>query len=262
LAPEQVVDFIKFMSPQLDALGLTEVSVTPGETTFWRRFYESGYASAIAEDLVAIKNLGLITSHGFGSTGQCCSAGIEVLREQRPDLHAWVTSTSWSKMDVDFVNRMREHIYLDKVNAVIPWAGIQVVGKWIGGDPNPGTAFRVYTDGTYEVLPGYYFYKHISRAGQPGMAVAKVISNDVNLPLLAFSKNRTANPNAFAVLNLANGIEEVAIEVVGSSTGKFAAFCTSPFENYVPRGTCTLKDGRLKFNLSSRSVTTFFELPL
>jgi hypothetical protein len=100
-------------------------------------------------------------------------------------------------MDVDFVSRMREHIYLDKANAVIPWAGIQRASKWVGGDPNPGTAFRVCDDGTWEVLPGYYFYKGISRAGQPGMSVAKVISNDKNLTLMAFSGNGTDNPNAF-----------------------------------------------------------------
>lgn len=259
--PDQIVDFIKFMTGQLKALGLDkELSITPGETTFWRRFYEAGYASAITEDPEAMEALGLITSHGFGGLGQCCSAGIDLLRERRPGLHAWVTSTSWAKMDVDFVSRMREHVYLDKVNAVIPWAGIQRAGKWIGGDPNPGTAFRVYDDGTWDVQPGYYFYKGICRAGQPGMSVAKVISNDGDLNLMGFGSNGTENPNAFSIMNVAQGIQEVTIDIKGNDLGKFAAFSTSPIENYVDRGIQTLKDGKLNINLSSRSVTTFFEL--
>jgi hypothetical protein len=58
------------MTGQLKALGLDEeLSITPGETTFWRRFYEAGYASAIAEDSEALAALGLITSHGIGGLG-------------------------------------------------------------------------------------------------------------------------------------------------------------------------------------------------
>jgi len=29
---------------------------------------------------------------------------------------------------------------------------------WIDGDPNPGCAFRINADGSYEVQVGYYFY--------------------------------------------------------------------------------------------------------
>jgi hypothetical protein len=70
--PEQVVDFLKFMRPMMDEAGLEEVGITPGECTNWYRFSTWGYADAIADDKAAIKNLGLITSHGFysGSYGR------------------------------------------------------------------------------------------------------------------------------------------------------------------------------------------------
>lgn len=166
--PEQVADFLAFMPAMLEAHGIEGVTVTPGECTNWQRFYDWGYADAIADNPAAAAGLGLITSHGFASLswsnrwyGDWRSAGIDLLREKRPDLHAWVTSTSWAKMDVEFVNQIRSNIYMAKVNAIIPWAGIQVAGRWVGGDPNPGCAFKISTDGTYYVEPGYYFYKQV-----------------------------------------------------------------------------------------------------
>lgn len=95
---------------------------------------------------------------------------------------------------------------------------------------------------------------------EPGMSVAKVISNDGDLTLMGFGSNGTDNPNAFSIMNLAKGIQEVTIDIKGYGSNKFAAFCTSPIENYVDRGIHIIEDGKLKFNLSSRSVTTFFEL--
>jgi hypothetical protein len=61
-------------------------------------------------------------------------------------------------------------------------------------------------------------------------------------------------------MNLAPGIQEVSIDIKGSFSGQYAAFSTSPIQNNVDRDTHTLEHGKLKFNLSSRSVTTFFEL--
>ena len=87
-------------------------------------------AHAPDDDERALENLGLITSHGFlGSNpdnrwyGPHTSRGIDALREKRPELPAWVTSTSWSKMDANFIREIYGHIYEAKVNGIIPWAG-------------------------------------------------------------------------------------------------------------------------------------------
>lgn len=124
--PEQVVDFLRFMRGMLDSNGMRDVGLTPGETTNWHRFSEWGYAYAIADDPEALRNLSLITSHGFRNPrfgrwfGDWRSVGNDILRAKEPGLHSWVTSTSWSKMDVNFVNEIRNQIYAAKVNAVIP----------------------------------------------------------------------------------------------------------------------------------------------
>ena len=91
------------------------------------------------------------------------------------------------------------HLQSAKVNAIIPWAAVQT-NTWVGGDPNPGTAIRV-AGGTYTVERGYHFYKQVCRAGQAGMAVAKVRANDSELALIGFARNGTEHPDAFVVIS-------------------------------------------------------------
>mgnify|MGYP006295666355 CR=1 FL=1 len=261
--PEQVVAFMKLIPKVLAAQGMDDVTVAPGETSNWYRFAEWGYADALADDPEAVANLGLITSHGFKGAsrgrwyGDWRSLGIDVIREKRPGLPAWVTSTSWSDMDVWFVNEIRNNIYAAKVNGIIPWACIQRPGKWVGGDPNPGTAIRVYDDGRYEVLPGYYYYKQVSRVGQPGMAVARVVSNDSEIGLIAFAANGTGNPDAFAVLNMADAPVPLDLEVRGTDAEIFEVSRTSPGEANVALNDLGVVDGVIPYTAPPGSVTTF-----
>jgi O-glycosyl hydrolase len=264
--PDQVVDFLRFMRPMLDAEGLQDVGLTPGETSNWFRFAHWGYAHAIADDPEALAHLGLITSHGFWSAdfnrrwyGDHESLGTDVLRAERPELHAWVTSTSWSQMDVNFIREIYGSIYSAKVNGLIPWAGIQRPPHWVEGDPNPGNAIQVSEDGTYEVRRGYYFYKQVSRAGQPGMAVAHTTSHDANVNLIAFAQGGTRHPDAFAVINTSSDEKPVEITLAGSSHTQFDAFRTADEgDRYTPLGTFAPEAGRLFYTAPPRSVTTFF----
>jgi O-glycosyl hydrolase len=265
--PEQVVDFIKLLKPMLDAAGLHDVGVTPGEPTNWYRFSAWGYADAIADDEGALQQLGLVTSHGFygGSYGRWFgehrSVGIDMLRAKRPDLHCWVTSTSWSKMDANNLKEMHGNIYTAKVNAITPWACIQRPGKWIGGDPNPGCAFRVYDDGTYEVMRGYYYYKQICRAGQPGMAVARTMAMDSEVAIIGFSRNGTDNPDAFVVVNIGKADKKIGIRVEGGGSKVYHAFRTTDDDSdrYKFIGLYTLDaDDLLVYESPARSATTFY----
>jgi len=262
--PEQVVDFLRLLRPMLDAAGLQDVGVTPGECTNWYRFSAWGYADAIADDTGALANLGLITSHGFyGGTygrwfGEHRSLGTDLLREKRPEMHAWVTSTSWSKMDVANLKEMHGNIYTAKVNGIIPWACIQRPAKWVGGDPNPGTAFRVAEDGTYEVLRGYYYYKLLSRAGQPGMAVARTMAMDSEVAVIAFARNSTKHPDAFTLVNLGKD-KRIAVKVFGSGSDTFETYRTADEKDrYTPVVQVKLKGDTLLYEAPAQSATTFF----
>ncbi|MCF7669016.1 MAG: hypothetical protein K9N48_04485 [Verrucomicrobia bacterium] len=264
--PEQVVEFIKMLPDMLEEAGLSDVEVTPGETTNWYRFGTWGYASAIAYDSAALDNLGLITSHGFYSGsygrwfGEHKSTGIDLLRSKRPELHVWVTSTSWSNMDAENIKEMHGNIYTAKVNGITPWAGIQRPTQWVKGDPNPGCAFYVHEDGTYDVRRGYYFYKQITRAGQPGMSVAHTTAMDSEIAVIAFSKNKTSHPDAFIVTNISNSPKKIAVEISGTASEAFHAFRTTNNENdlYDDIGAFELEENRIVYNAPGGSVTTFF----
>ena len=139
--PEQVVEFIKLVTDELKAAGLDDVGVTPGENTNWYRWGAWGYAEAIADDAEALRKLGLITSHGFYAGnyghwfGEHKSAGIDLLRAKRPELHAWVTSTSWSQMDAKNIKEHHGNIYTAKVNAHHPVGGHPAAGQMGGWRP-------------------------------------------------------------------------------------------------------------------------------
>ncbi|MGW8317035.1 MAG: hypothetical protein ACWGNV_15670 [Bacteroidales bacterium] len=272
--PAQVVEFVKLMPEKLKAGGLGEVGITPGETSNWYRFGTWGYVEALLRDRGALDALGLITSHGFYSGnygrwfGEHKSAGIDRLRAERPELHAWVTSTSWSNMDAFNIKEMHGNIYTAKVNAIIPWAGIQRPPHWVGGDPNPGSAFTVDEDGSYRVRPGYYFYKQITRAGQPGMAVAQASAMDSETALIAFASNGTGNPDAFIVTNTSRWNRKLEVTIRGSQAHSFEAYRTSKSpdaedidqmkESYVPLGEFHVDNGKIIYEAPPGSVTTFF----
>lgn len=274
-SPEQVVEFIKRVRAGLDKAGLSDVGVTPGENTNWYRWSQWGYANAIADDAEALQKMGLITSHGFYAGtygrwfGEHTSGGTDLLREKRPGLHAWVTSTSWSGMDTKNIKEFHGNIYTAKVNGIIPWAGIQRPAQWVGGDPNPGSAFTIHEDGTYEIRRGYYFYKQLSRAGQPGMAVARTSSMDAEMPVIAFSANNTKNKNAFIITNMAGVSRDVIVDVKGFQSKTFNAYRTTEkadryqntgYELYKSIGNFSLNnEGRLVYTAPAGSVTTFFE---
>jgi hypothetical protein len=271
--PEQVNEFLKLMPGKLAAAGLGDIGITPGETSNWFRFGTWGYVEAILLDKEAIKEIDLITSHGFygGNYGRWFgehkSAGIDRLRAARPDLHAWVTSTSWSKMDAFNIKEMHGNIYTSKVNAIIPWAGIQRPPHWVGGDPNPGSAFTVSEEGEYKVRPGYYFYKQITRAGQPGMKVVQASAMDSELAVIAFTSNGTNHPDAFIVTNINEQDQKVKVWIKGSKAKSFEAIRTTKSpgselddidEKYLSLGNFQVRDGAIIMDAPAGSVTTFF----
>lgn len=296
--PEQVNTVIKQLRPALDNHGLAAVGITNGEPTNWYRFSHWGFADALYEDEQALDKLALITSHGFYvgdiSTTRWfaphSSEGTDLLRSKKQGLHAWCTSTAWDAkdkstiidnevhkqyiMDARFLKEVHGNIYDAKVNGLIPWAVIQRASHWIRPDPNPGSAFRVYDDGTWEIKKGYYYYKQVSRAGQAGMLVADTWAMDSQIALLAFHKNNTEHKHAFVLVNFGDTKRMVDVNVAGVYAQSLKAYRTTGSEvyrlyetaeknnlkgeNYKDIGTFNLKGQILKYEAPANSATTFF----
>ncbi|MCW5977513.1 MAG: hypothetical protein KIT09_05525 [Bryobacteraceae bacterium] len=254
----QVVDFLRFMRPMMDRAGLQDVGLTPGETSNWEAFGR-WYAWFLYKDPAAMKNLGLLTSHGFGLGRQYTnSLGIDTLRLVRPDLRAWTTSMSFGKMDTTFVEMVRQNIYDAKVNALIPWAFIQT-DDWTGGDPNPGTAFWADGKGGYTVEPGYYLLKQLSRPGQPGTAVAHVSSSDPNVQLIAFAGNGSRHPDAFVIYNMGErGSRQARVRIGGTRAEAFEGYISGFRKRYDSLGAFPVRDGGIECVVPAQAAITFF----
>jgi O-glycosyl hydrolase len=259
--PQMVVEFLSLCRSVLDANGLQDVLVSPGECTNWKRFQTWGYARAIADDPAALEALGLIVSHGFYSAGMQRwsadhrSAGVDLLRDLRPELHAWTTSTGWGREFLSMIWEIEQSIYAAKLNAYIPWAGVQRQALWKGGDPNPQTAILVCEDGTYRVQKEYHVYKHACRAGQPGMRVADFACNASEILVLAFGSNGSGHADAFVLANASSEAREIEVEVLGAGGGApFQGWQTTEIKDWIAIGPTSLPG---KIVLPARSVTSF-----
>ena len=297
--PEQLASFMKHLRPMMDDARLGQVGITNGEPTNWYRFSHFGFADALYYDEAALQALGMITSHGF-YVGRPAAArwfgphsgrGTALLRQKRPLLHAWTTSTAWDIknnemivdgenvrryiMDAGFVREIHGNIYEAGVNGLIPWAFSQRASQWNKPDPNPGSAIRVYDDGTWEVKKAYHYFKQVSRAGQPGTAVVHTHALEASLALIGFASNGTKHPDAVVVANFGPEDWDVALKTKGTDSRVFEAFRTTGSEVYEYRETAApLEDGSdnyrrlgrvetdaegvLRFEAPSNSVITFF----
>jgi len=269
--PEQVVDFLKITREVLDANGMQDVGLAPGETQTWYRFDQWGYARAIADDPVALENLDLMSSHSFANVdepnsvyyGDYRSIGQDLIHQFKPGIPVWVTSRPWSK-GPDFVENIRRDIYECKANGLIPWAPIAGDQQWLGSDGeykdgSMDKAFAIHRDGTLTVTDRYYYYKQVTRAGQPGMQVAEVINLDPALGAIAFKAMKPGQQDAFVLVNKSDKTKTVTIHLHGSK-GIFDAYRTMEEEYFNSAGTMDISNGKLVYISPARSVTTFFKV--
>jgi O-glycosyl hydrolase len=268
--PQQVAEFLKITREVLDANGLQEVGLTPGETQTWYRFDQWGYARAIVDDSLALENLDLITSHSFANLdiphsvyyGDYRSTGQDLIHGHKPDVPVWVTSRPWSD-GPDFVENIRRDIYESKANGIIPWALISGDQEWLGSDGkykdgSMEKAFAIHRDGSFTVTDSYYYYKQLTRAGQPGMQVADVINYDPALGALAFAAVKPGQNDTFVLVNKSDTSKEVTIHLHGTSHSAFSVFRTRDGEHYKMLQPVRSEDGILNYDCPARSVSTFF----
>ena len=270
--PEQVVDFLKITREVLDANGLQDVGLSPGETQTWFRFDQWGYARAIINDKKALENLDLITSHSFAFLdeplsvyyGDYRSIGQDLIHQQKPDVPVWVTSRPWAE-GPDFIEFIRRDIYESKANGIIPWALVSGDQEWLGsdGEYKDGSmekAFAIHRDGSLTITVSYYYYKQITRAGQPGMFVAAVTNFDPALGVIAFKASDKEQKNAFVVINKSEDLKPVTIHIHGGSGEDYKLVRTMEGEQYKSLGKMALEKGKLLYECPPRSVSTFFSV--
>jgi hypothetical protein len=158
-------------------------------------------------------------------------------------------------MDVQFLESLRQQIYVAGVNAVIPWATLQTA-DWYGGDPNPGTAFRVDGKGGYSIEPGYWYFKHVCRTGQPGMAVATVSGADPEVQAIAFSSNNTKHPDAVTLFHLGSARKDMRIFPTGAKAQRYDVFVTDRRLKHQAEGTLNVRQGAIELTIYPDQAVT------
>lgn len=289
----QTTTVINRLREKLDQRDLQDVGITNGEYTNWYRFNAWGYGNELANDDEALANLAMITSHGFyvGDMsaghwyGPHTSSGNDKLREKKPNLHSWTTSTAWNTFtrtqpkvfytDWDFIKQIQNSIYEAKLNGIIPWAGIQNESEWNKPDPNPGCAIRVFDDGTWQINKAYYYYKQVSRAGQAGTNVVDAYIMSSELSLIGFGQGDSGTGNSVIVINSSDEPRHLSLELKGLKGNNLTAYRTAGRETIVINDTSSssppegenyqsisdfkLQEGILTYTAPPSSVTTFSE---
>ena len=243
-SPEMVVDFLKLIRRQLDHNGLEHIGLSPGDTKNWGNFYDWGYADLILEDPLALNAVSLLTSNAnlYGNSNDFCSAGIDLIHERRPDLHAWVTVDELRKIGPGSIGDLYKLIYRTKVNAVI-------FSTAIGSKDN---SFAHYKD--------LSFLKPICKAGQPGMGVCQVGCNGSDISIIGFSGNSTLNTDSFVLINNDKLDWSVPVEIRGSASAKFSVYRTSASENFLRLSDVTVKEGKIHYLAPAKSVSGFYTI--
>lgn len=264
--PTEVAEFMPLLRNKLDAAGLKQVGITPGECSSWMHFHTQMYDWCISQDSQALKSITIITSHSFGGPHWAIPQGIAHLRKYKPEIKAWVTSSGWGRNNMYMPEQVALNINRVKVNAFMPWAALQCASQWIDGiDPNPAPPFIIKENGTYEVTPSYYQYKHFTRAGRPGMAVCPVsTTSDTDIELVAFGKNQTKNPDALIVINKNDwASRNVAIKVIGGNSLRYKVIITAKLYGvtathlYKDGGTVELQNGYIVYNIPAHALVSF-----
>lgn len=271
----QIVDFLRIIDYVLYANNMLDVSCSCGETSNWLRLHDYWYhskvhtniAEAIRLDAEAMKNIGLITSHGFMKKYD--SEGVDILREANPGLHAWTTSYTWDPMNHEIVEDARQLIYDVKCNALIPWAIVH--NAYESDKLHPPMKFRISSnacspfltdDGELTVTKAYYYFKQLTRAGQANTRVSRVETNNENIQALAFDGSLTKNPDAFVIINKGDVSELISIRLSGNQYKSYKVYRTSEEdhgdEDYKDAGVFKVKNSEIQYEVPAKSVTTFF----
>lgn len=235
---------------------LPEIGFTPTEPTGWdgANYYPFTRTKELCDAL------GIVAAHSFGRSDQWGPDFVKKALEKKPGLPVWTTSHDWRKGGVDFALHTHSQIYTVGVNGIITWQVSKDLSEWRPAPKNPNAAI-MQKDGSLALAHPYHFLKQMSRAAQPGMAVAQAKADHEKLRLMAFASNGTRHPNALVLINSGESAASLHVAIAGTSAALWQARRTSEtgdqwraLDPIKPR-----QDQSIVTELPARSVTTLFQ---
>ncbi|KAK4190117.1 putative glucosylceramidase 4, partial [Podospora australis] len=253
---QQAADFLKVLTPTLEAAGLGEqVGVACCETM--------GFGNG-QNMLNTIRNAGhrlkAFTSHSYtGGPSGAVNAGAPFWLSEQCDLNGQWT-TSWysnggAGEGLTWANNIYSAVVNNNASGYLYWEGVQ----W----PNPNTNEKIIkvdnrTD-TYEVSKRLWAFANWSRYVRPG-SVRVGSSGGTGVRTAAFRNE----DGTIAVIAISTGgsASNVNIKITGGAApAHVQAFVSDATRNAASTPATLASDGTISGSVAARSITTFFILP-
>lgn len=255
----QAADFIKVLSPTLDAAGLSaQVGITCCDSMSWSNqgSMVGQIRSAGAEGM-----LKAVTSHTYsGGAGGAIGSRAPVWMSEQCDLNGqW--STGWysnggAGEGLTWANNIYSAVVNNNVSGYLYWEGVQ----W----PNPNTNEKLIkvdnSTNSYEVARRLWAFANWSRYVRPG-AVRVGASGGGNGVRTAAFRNEDGT---VAVIAISSGGSAANVKVQISGGVKAAAvqaYVSDNTRNCATTAATLADDGTISGPVAARSITTFFILP-
>ncbi len=257
----QAADFIKVLSPTLEAAGLaTQVGITCCDSMSWSNqgSMVGQIRSAGAEGM-----LKAVTSHTYsGGAGGAIGSRAPVWMSEQCDLNGqW--STGWysnggAGEGLTWANNIYSAVVNNNVSGYLYWEGVQ----W----PNPNTNEKLIkvdnTTNSYEVARRLWAFANWSRYVRPGAVRVAASGGGSGVRTAAFRNE----DGTVAVIAISSGgsAANVNVQISGGGGVKAAAvqaFVSDNTRNCAATAATLVDDGSVSGSVAARSITTFFILP-
>lgn len=236
---------------------LPKVGFTPTEPTGWdgANYYPFTRTKELCDAL------GIVAAHSFGRSDQWGPDFVKKAREKKPGIPVWTTSHDWRQGGVDFALHTYTQIYTVGVNGIITWQVSKNLSEWRPAPKNPNAAIMMRPSGKPELGRAYFILKQLSRAGQPGMAVAQTAAEHEKVRLMAFASNGTRHPNSLILVNNGDVAISLRLAVSGISASTWHARRTdeSAEQWRALEPLRAQEKGSIVTELPPKSVTTLFQ---
>jgi len=250
MTPAQTADFVKVLGPTLAAAHL-RTRITCCDAEGWD--LAPGYTSAIINDPVANRYVGVISSHGYTAapTTPLAADGKPVWESEWADFNPWDPAWDDGSAASGFTWAQRIYTALTDANvsAFFYWWGVNT------SYTNSGLLHLNVASNTVDVSSRFWAFANYSRFIRPGAIRIGDTTSDSNLETTAF-KNRDGS-TIIVVLNTANTAITTSVVLQNVHSALVIPYLTNASNNTTMQAPFVIHGGVFSTTVPARSLITY-----